>query len=342
MRLYGLRKFVSVILLLVLCPVLLLQLTASAGRSLVRDADLLKEIVQETGIYAELQADLVEQLAGSLDGGELDLTEAEMTTLANGVLPATRLQTMLESMIDGMHGWFWSDEPRPTIILDLTQMRAALPEAIRPIIAARIEALPVCSATRAAQLAASYQGGMAPCKSPDPAFNQRVIERVASDPQLQAMIPERLDLTSRLEQSEGPDYWVDARESFTSVRSALDLIPFGWGVIALLLALLALLNLDRWYVPFGWIGATLLIGGSLALVGGMLGTGLASLMMQGAIEQEGGGQVLGLIQAGADRWFSIVRQGGLLTMLLGVGSVIVAVVGKRKFVPAGESRPDVA
>lgn len=342
MRLYGLRKFVSVLLVLVLCPLLLVQITASAGRSLVKDADRLKGIVRETGIYATLQAGLVEQFAGSLEGGELELTEAEMATLANGMLPAARLQAIFESMIDGMHAWFWSDEPRPTITLDLSEMRAALPGALRPIIVAQIEALPVCSSAQGAQLAASYEGGMPPCKSADPAFNARVIDLVFADAQLQETVPERLDLTSQLEQSNGPEFWAETRESFTTVRRALDLIPWGWGLIAFLIGLLALLNLDRWYVPFGWIGVTLLIGGSLALAGGMLGTGLTYLMVQGAEASDGGAELLGLVQAVADRWFSIGRQVGLLTMVLGVGSVTVAIVGKRRAPPSGDSRIDVA
>lgn len=342
MRLYGLRKFVSVILVLALGLILLVQITASAGRSLIRDAAFLKEIVRETGIYAELQADLVDQVAGSLEGGEVAFTEAEMTTFVNGVLPAVRLQSLMESMIDGMHGWFWSDDPRPTIVLDLSEMRATFPGVVRPIITARIEALPVCSTAQAAQLAASYKGGMVPCKSPDAAFNRRVVERMASDAQLQAMIPERLDLTSQLEETNGPAYWAEARESFTKLRTALDLIPFGWGLIALLLALLALLNLDRWYVPFAWIGATLLAGGGLAVVGAILGTGLVYLMIQGADSSDGGAQLIGLIQAGAERWVGIVRQSGLITALAGLGSVIIAMIGKRNAFLGGNSGRDVA
>lgn len=308
----------------------MLQIAASAGRTLVKDATLFKGIVQESGLYSQVQTGLVAQLAESFQGAEVELTEAEVATLIDKILPATRMQRLTDGMVDGLHGWFWSDEERPTILLDLSEVRAAFPGALRPLIIAKIEALPACSAARGAQLAASYNGGMLPCKPSDAAFNQRVVESITAELALEEFLPERIDLTAQLEEANGSDFWAEMREGFEEARSLLDMVPFGWGVIGLLIGLLALLNLDRWYTPFGWVAATLLIGGGLALFGGMLGTGVAQSMIQEAISSgDEAMQVMGLAQLGMERLFSLMRQMGLTAAAIGLVCMGIAMIGRR-------------
>jgi hypothetical protein len=251
---------------------------------------------------------------------------------------------VIEPVIDELYVWFWTGTERPQLILDLTEVRTAFPGVIRPILTAKIEALPVCSAKQAAQLAASYQGGMAPCKSPDPSFNRRVVETVATDAELQTLIPAKLDLGDRLDQGDGADFWAETREELGGIRSLLTLIPFGWGLIGLLLVLLAVLNLDRRYTPFGWLAAPLLFSGLFMVIGGLIGPALADSIVQGSVTTSDlpPGAAFSAIQVVADKLFGTMRNLGFGTALIGLGCAITAVIGKRKGPHVGDHRSGVA
>lgn len=336
---FGLRKFLSVLLVLLLCPIVLGQIAAASARTLLRDSAFTKQVVRESGIYVEMESLLVGQLTEGLEDGEIAFTPAEMTSIVTGVLPAERIERLAEPLLEGFHGWFWSGAPRPELVLDLTDLRTTFPGVMRPIILAKIEALPVCSASQAAQLEASFKGGMAPCKSPNPDFNRRVVERAVSDAQLAKLIPGRVDLAAELERKNGPAFWTELKEQFGEVRTGLDLIPFGWGVIILLLALLAVLNLDRWYTPFGWMAAPLLVGGSIMLSVGALGMGFVQPIIQRAVVDDDAisTRALAGIQVAMHGLFGLMRNLSIGTVLLGIGCIVLVVVGHRRS-PAGTGR----
>lgn len=339
-----LRKLLSVILVLILFPLVVGQITASAARSLLSDSVFTKEVMRESGIYTEMEAFLVDQLSEGFQRSAIQFTRAEVYSIVTGALPASRLQAVSEAAIEGLHKWFWSGASRPDVVIDLTGARRALPSVIRPIIVAKVEALPVCTAAQAAQLALSYSGGMPPCKSPNATFNKMVIDRAVSDADLENLMPARVDLAAELEMSNGPDFWRELSADIRSARLGLDMIPFGWGLIAILLALVALLNLDRWYTPFGWVAAPLLAGGSVLLLVGLVGVNLAVPMLRGTVVtgDAEGAFAISVMRAAVETLFISMRTISMIVALTGLGCVIVAVAGRMISPPGPDPRTTAA
>src|SRR2546428_1161091 len=164
---------------------------------------------------------------------------------------------------------------------------------------------------------------MSACKSPNADFNRKVVERATSDAQLAQLIPDRVDLSADLEQMNGPAFWTEMSDDLGAVRAGLTLIPYGWGLIALLLALLAVLNLDRWYTPFGWMATPLLIGGGIMLTFGALGLDVAQPIIQEAFGSGGemAATALSGIHLAMEGLFGAIRNLSIIAVLLGLGCV---------------------
>lgn len=335
-RLKALRKVLSVLLVLIIMSAVSGQIAAHSARELLADPAASKEILRQSGIYVQMETFLVDQLSAGFSQSDLQFTRAEVNAIVTGVLPAGRLQLMAEGAVEGLHTWFWSGAARPQIVIDLTESRQALPAVLRPIIRAKVEALPVCTTAQAAQVALTYKGGMPPCKSSSADFNRMVVDRAIPDTELQKMVPGRVDVTAELEAQNGPDFWPEMSASLANARYALNLVPYGWGVILVLLALLALLNLDRWYTPFGWMAAPLLLGGGLLLGVGLVGVNIALPFLQDAMVtgDAAGALVFSMIRAAVQTLFLSMRNISLIVSLAGLGSVIIAVAGKVMAPPA--------
>lgn len=326
-----LRAFLSTLLVLILIPVLWGQMAAHTVRTMIIDPVATKAIIRDSGVYLQMERLLVQEVSAGLRNPQnpIPFTEAEVSGLVGRVVPSSRLQALAEQAIDGLYQWFLTESLRPNLVLDLSPIRAELPAAVRAVIQAKVDALPVCTANQAAQLAVTYKGGMPPCKSPDARFNRAVIDAAMPTAEIEKLIPNRLDVAAELEERQGPAFWEDLNRSLALARQGLNLIPFGWGVVGGLMVLLLLLNLRTWYSPFGWLAAPLLVAGGLMLVAAWVGVGIVLPILTGAT-------VAGT--AGADVAASVakvtmgslalsLRNLSLLISLVGIGCLILAVTG---------------
>ena len=256
------------LLVIIIVPLIWGQIAAHTARSLLLDPEFTKSVMQRSGIYNELDDVFAEVVVADIKypQGAPPFTPAEVSTLITRVLPPARLQVMAETTIDGLYRWILRAEARPNIVLDLQEVRTALPPALKELIKSKVEALPVCTTTQAVQVARGYTGGLPPCKLSEPKLNQAIIDMALPVAEFEKAIPARIDVTAEVERSQGPRFWSETHQKIAGVRKSIDLIPWGWAVILLLLGVLGLLNLDHWYTPFVWIGVTLLTGGGILLL----------------------------------------------------------------------------
>lgn len=319
---------------MILVPLLLAQMAAHTARSLVTDPESVKQVARESGVYAKVEQQLVANLTAGADrqGARLPLIQAEIRQLVRQVLPPTRVEAMGDRVADGMHAWLMGQRRRPDIVLDLSDVRREFPEAVRQMLYEKVAALPVCTPAQALQLLNSYGGGMPPCKSPDERINRSMVDRAVAEARVEEMIPTRYDLAAQFEALYGPWFWQEAEVSVAGARVVLGLIPWGWGVIAILLLLLALLNLDQWWTPFGWIAAPLLIGGGLITLGALVAVAMVPRLGPGDWSSAIAFSLLH--SAGI-----ALRQTGMLVALAGLGCLVLAVAGRLISPPPDRRHP---
>lgn len=326
-----LRAFLSTLLVLALIPTLWGQMAAHTVRSMILDPVATKAVIRDSGVYLQMERLLVQEVSAGLRNPEnpIPFTEAEVSGLVGRVVPASRLQSLAEQAIDGLYQWFLTESLRPTLVLDLSPIRAELPGAVRAVIQAKVEALPVCSANQAAQLAVTYKGGMPPCKSPDARFNRMVIDSAMPTAEIEQLIPDRLDVAAELEDRQGSAFWEDLNTSLSLARTGLGLIPYGWGVVGVMMLLLLLLNMRTWYSPFGWLAAPLLVAGGLMLVTAWVGVGIVLPILTGAtVAGTAGADVAASVAKIALGSLALsLRNLSLLVSLVGLGFLILAVAG---------------
>lgn len=324
----ALRKMLSVLLMLILVPLIWTQITVQAASSFIGDPASVKRVLQQSGLHSDLEGVLVDQLSEVFDNPDMGIsfTGDEVRSIVKEVMPATRIAGYTDHLIDEAYAWFENGTDRPNLDLDLTPVRAALPAALRRVVTEKIERLPVCTTAQALLLKATYQGGMPPCKSPNPEDNRRMVEQAMPDADVQKMVPSRIDLDQQIEASAGPGFWQDAGQKAALLRSSLKLVALGWVVLALVLLALVALNLDRWFTPFGWAGTSLLLGGGFMWAISYLGMQVVPVIFGPGSGY--GRQVEVAAALLASVVLSLMRGLGLTVALVGLGGIIVAVAGR--------------
>ncbi len=103
-----------------------------------------------------------------------------------------------------------------------------------------------------------------------------------------------------------------------------------WVLLAFLLGLLALLNLDRWYLPLGWVAAPLLIGGALQLAVSLVGVNLALPAIRSALAGDPtGGLAFSVLRAAVEALFVSIRSTSMVVALTGLCCAAMAAIGSR-------------
>ncbi|HEY3367746.1 MAG TPA: hypothetical protein VGK74_22030 [Symbiobacteriaceae bacterium] len=268
------------------------------------------------------------------------VTAADVQFFVDQVLPSAQVQAVVETVIDGLQRWFVSDAPRPEIVLDLAFMRSALPGAVHAAMAAKVASLPACTPAQSQALLQDTDGEPLSCKPPDSVL-QALTDRMLPPDDL-ARLPDQAAIAAMAEGTGGPAGWEQANARRSQARFYLSLLPWGWGVIGVLLLLLALLNRDRRYTPFGWIAAALLLGGGVPLLAALT---CARLLPYFVSSMTDGGPNTGLVQIVLGtllQWIAAtLRNISLLVTLAGLGSLIAAVSGVITNTPPGV-QPDLS
>lgn len=324
------RKILSVLLLLLIIPLLIAQITVHSLRSLLLDPTVPKQVMRQAGLYAEVEQSMVRGVLNRVRGQQesFPLPRERVARIINRVLPAQRLAQISEQLIDGLYTWAWSTDSQPVLLVDLSDVRRTLPNAVRAELEAEVAALPVCSAAQLRQLMLRPPTGMPPCKTSDEKVNAAFINQVVKDLNVEQMVPRQVDLAQELAGREGPRFWEEARQKLQPLRVVLNLVLLGWGVITILLLLLALLNLDRWYTPFGWAGAAGLLTGGPLVLAGLGGSNLLTPLVWSWVPGNPGSQAAGAAVALTIQAVSAaVRNLSFTVLLLGLAAIAVAVFG---------------
>ncbi len=326
---YALRKTLSVLLVLILVPVLMGQITAHTARDMLLDAAFPQRIAREADLYVKLEAIITEGIVETAlqQPSPLPVTRADIERFAREVLPAERIQRIAEDVMAGLHAWALGSDPVPELYVDLSEVREALPEAVRTIVTEKMAELPVCTQDQLAQLIGRTGSELPACRTDDPRLNQVIIDQVVAGLNVD-QVPARVDLATVWQGDAGPAMWEENWYRLQEARLVLNAIPYGWAVVGFLLLLLALLNLDRWYTPFGWIGAVGLLGGGLVFVGAISLAGLALPAMAAAVVGAPEAEViLDVVRAAISALAVPLRNNSFLVILIGLAAVIIAVVG---------------
>lgn len=315
-----LRKIISVLLILVIIPVICGQIAAQTASALLLDPHVPETLAREAGLSRELERAVMLQVAGSLTGGAtpFNLTRAEAEGLMHQIMPPARFELHTVLIVGGLQRWLAGETLRPEIILNLRAEREALPGALLRLAEVKVAALPVCTAQEGLRYAASPRTEMPPCRLSDPDANRKMIENVIASARVERFIPAELDLAEQV----GPAAWDEQIGGLQAAQSALALIPFGWFAIGFLLLLLGLFNLDRWYTPFAWIGAALIAGGGLMLIGAL---GALNLLLPLLVTAASTTQFV--VTALLESVGLALRNLSLTVMATGLGSLVIAVAG---------------
>lgn len=334
-----LRKSLSVILLLVIVPLLIAQIALQSIRTLLLDPAFPKQVMRESGLYAMVERSLVDRVVAEVRPEELGLplTRQEIARVIQRVMPAHQMEQVGDQVMDGLYAWAWGSDPYPTLMVDLSDLRRSLDAAVRAELEARIEALPVCTREQAMQVALRSEAGMPPCKAPEKEQNRVFVDHVMQNLDLDRLLPRQIDLAAEIGAEGGPGFWEKVWDDLQLVRFVLNLIIWGWVLVTLLLLLLALLNLDSWHTPFGWVGAAgVLAGAPLALTG----LGGAALLVPLAERAVGSSDLATtVVMTGAQRWSETLGNVSLTVLLLGVAAVALAVYGRMNVPPSSEAPP---
>lgn len=324
------RKILSVLLLLLIVPTICGQIAVQTARSLLLDPAVPERLARESGFAGEVERAVMLQVSGSLTGGAtpLNLTRAEAEALVRTVLPPARIELHTAVMVGGLQRWLAGQTQRPEILIDLRAEQAALPAALIAVAEAKVATLPVCTTQEAIRYAAGPRTEMPPCRLSDPKANRAIIEYVVANAHLENYIPAQLDVAAQF----GPAFWDEQPGGFQAVRLGLSLVPYGWAVTGFLLLLLALLNLDRWYTPFAWVGGALIAGGGLMLVGALGALSVALPLLLQAAGAGGFGEAIAAALVGGAA--VTMRNLSAIVAAAGLASVVVAVAGSVSSGPA--------
>ncbi|MFZ5814573.1 MAG: hypothetical protein ACOY93_04665 [Bacillota bacterium] len=325
----SLRKGLSVLLVLFIVPILMGQIALHSARSLLSDPAFPKQVIREAGVQAEVErwmlAALREQVRPEQFG--VSLSRERLNRIIHRILPPAQLTAMGEQVVDGLVAWAWGEEPYPNLVLDLTEVRRGVIPAVRAELQAEVDSLPVCTREQLLQLAKSPPTGIPPCKTADKRLNDAFVEAMLRRLDLERLLPLQVDLAAAIADRQGPDFWTGAWQEIQAIRAGLDLILWGWAVVTLLLLVLLLLNLDRWYAPLGWLGAVgILAGGPLALAGA--GGPLVGRLVQPWLPTEGQGVASAAVQIGLRAVTEAVQGLSFTVLLAGLAVVAVAVYGR--------------
>lgn len=342
----AVRKTLASFLVMLLVPMIVGLTVAQAVHSFLREPGAISSAVRNSGLYDRAQATLSDYLVTTLaaDLPSLPVTAAEVTNLIDQVLPASELASIGDQLMSGMQDWVVTGGPiRADLVVDLTGPRERFLTGFTDLIEVKFAALPVCNSQQAQQmLAGELADGFPPCRTEDAQLNRRLIEEALAPLDLAEIVPVRIDLGAELAEIQG-DTQAETQEmmtelgmgglslptrlsTFTSLGFAF--LPVAWGVAGFFLLLLALLNLDRWYTPFVWMGIPLLVGGGIAFVMSLIAQFGSSALVRIVVPTDANGEMLlPLTESLLGLVGIVLRNVSFPVLLLGLGGVAVTVAG---------------
>lgn len=327
-----LRKFAAVLLVILCLPLVWSTLTVHTVRTAVLQPGFIQQAVAGTGLYGQVPALIAAQAGPELARAQIPVSQAEIEAFAAQVLTPPRLQSLVDPLVDAFFAWLYGRSERPVLIVDLRELKDAFLTALPGFLAAKWEALPLCTPEQV--LALETRDGLPACRPPGEAGAALWAElnRALDPAALRQAVPDRIDVGELL--LEEPE----AAETLTEMNRGRDLFRLatavaGWWWVLLLVGgvLLTLLNRDRWYTPLGWLGCLLLWSGLPLIVAGLAVPAVvaeAEMNMVNAADPDNPAAALALPMARAVgvRLSGALTANGLWLAAAGVAAVVAVVV----------------
>jgi len=276
------RTFFSVVkvtLLVWLSVLFLIVLTATLTIG-VFDRDLLRENfykheLRQSNFYERVYTDVMPEIKDlpSYYGG-IVITTQERDQLIRQIIPPQWLQQQVESALHSAVPWLRSKTDKLDVTIDLKPAKLRAGPVVLQFIRQKLNSLPECPPGQEPDLSRIASGEFPDClpEKPDSAERQAIFEPYM--PQLSSFIndaialaPDNLDLVNV-----AADEWDNGStekflERFDSARTVIDWTINKIGLIlaylalAVLLSLIALLNIGHLRAMLRWVGGTMLFTG---------------------------------------------------------------------------------
>jgi len=132
----------------------------------LRNQETVKSWLADSGLYDELGASVVDQIARESDDGLSAVADNEQVQqIATDALnDSGTLRTSIERLIDSFYTWLEGGELLETLQVDFTDATTRLTEGLGNFASERAASLPVCTPQQTAMLTASYDVWSAPCR----------------------------------------------------------------------------------------------------------------------------------------------------------------------------------
>jgi len=148
------RWIFTILFSLILSIVVLLGIPVGTLAHIVNNAERVKSLVGESGIYdntGDILSDIVPMALESSEGEgmfniqeKLQNEESEMIGLIEGILTPEFLKTNTEKSIDAFYSWFKRESEYPKIEINLAEDKEKITDILLLSLSSKIENLPVC------------------------------------------------------------------------------------------------------------------------------------------------------------------------------------------------------
>jgi hypothetical protein len=249
--------------------VLTTTLAIGAADGKILDEDFYKDQLEENDFYARVYTDVMPEIEAVPDYyGSLPINRQEVEELTTQIFLPEWLQTQVERSLDKLFPWLRSDTDDLDMTIDLRPAKQRAHPVVMAFLDQKIDALPDCRPGEVPDLSAIPQGKLPECIPGGPERNT-IEEQVMS--QAMAFVdanielaPDTLDLIDEAKsENETRGQFLDDFDTPRRVIRYIIDIPQAalYGAMAVVLGIIALLNLPRLKRILRWLGATMFFSG---------------------------------------------------------------------------------
>ena len=263
------RRVALVFLALIFFLLFITSLSIGAIDGKILNEDFYKDQLEENDFYARVYTDVMPEIEAVPDYyGSLPISRQEAEELTTQIFPPEWLQTQVERSLDNLFPWLRSDTDDLDMTIDLRPAKQRAHPVVMAFLDQKIDALPDCRPGQVPDLSAIPQGKLPECIPGGPERNT-IKEQVMS--QAMAFVdanielaPDTLDLIDEAKsENETREQFLDDFDTARRVIRHIIDIPQAalYGAMAVVLGIIALLNLHRLKKVLRWIGATMFFSG---------------------------------------------------------------------------------
>lgn len=268
------RRVALVLLVPTFAVLFMSGLSLTVTENKVLDEDFYKDQLEENGFYSRVYTDVMPEIEEVPEYyGALQISKREAEELSAQIFPPEWLQGEVESVLDDLLPWLRSDTDDLDMTIDLRDNKQLAYPVVRDFVSQKLDGIPDCQPGQVPDLSSISQGTLPECIPGGPdrdsiegqVLNQAMAVVNASI----ELAPDTLDLIGEVKS----DY--ETREQFLDdfdvprqvIEYIVDIPQVAvYGAMAVVLVIIALLNLPRLKRILRWLGGTMFLAGLPVLV----------------------------------------------------------------------------